>query len=75
MKFIGSSDDENELYDLQKDAAEDRNLVREWPAAADRLRSVLEEALPGGDSLGAVEMDVPPMSDEEKSALEALGYF
>jgi len=76
-KYIHSSDGRHELYDLTKDPAESRNLVRREAAVARRLdkslrawRSACEptaEATPEGPPI--------PLSDAEKAAMQALGYL
>ena len=66
-KFIWSSDDRHELYDLAIDAAEAVNLVGKRPAEAARLRGVLE-GLAGaqtGDLEQNDEADSPALTPGE----------
>jgi tetratricopeptide (TPR) repeat protein len=57
-----------ELYDLEVDPAEQRNLLRDQPAVARRLRSRLEEMQ---ESLA----EPAPATPKEAARLAALGYL
>jgi arylsulfatase A-like enzyme len=74
-KLITSLSDErvaDALYDLEADPRERRNLVRERPEEAHRLRVRLEE-------LATERVEAAPMADEDEAILaarlEELGYL
>jgi arylsulfatase A-like enzyme len=74
-KYIWDRDsDSRELYDLENDAAETRNLVEEEPDRAETLRELvtdhLEELRATNESLPDVEMDA-----ETEARLQDLGYL
>lgn len=73
MKYIEAP--EPELYDLEADPAESRNLVESRPGQAARLRAALEERF-GADHYS--QLALPEEPDEEAAAqverLIALGY-
>ena len=73
-KLILSSDGAHELYDLEADPAEQRNLFDERADVADRMRERLERA--GGSALsGASEAPLPaPLTAEEAERMRAAGY-
>jgi arylsulfatase A-like enzyme len=72
-KYIASSDGKNELYHLENDATESRNLIDEEPETARRLAGKLREFMDTG-APGAVPADPPPLTEEEKENLRSLGY-
>jgi len=69
-KYIRAPEASDELYDLAADAGERRNLLAEQPEVAAGLRRLLEThvaMLPGA-------APAPPISEETRRALRALGY-
>ena len=79
-KYIAAPDDPSvprELYDLEADPLEQRNLAREQPGLLEELRHQLERLQDGRD--GQAGADNPRMSAEEEAMvrgrLEALGYL
>jgi len=62
---------EEELYDLEADPDEQRNVVASHPAEAQQLRAALERWKAGLVRGEAARAD----SDERKAELEALGYI
>lgn len=73
-KYIWASDGNHELYDLQADPNEARNVLGECPEVADNLDGLLSEWLASFDA--AIPSDDAPEFDEEvKDRLRALGYL
>jgi arylsulfatase A-like enzyme len=72
-KLIHSSDGQHELYDLEQDPSEQRNLIDERREIADRLALALAE-LDAADPSGPLEPDTTPLDEELRKRLEALGY-
>jgi arylsulfatase A-like enzyme len=68
-KYIRASDDPDELYDLREDPGERRNLYAADSREAARLGAILERHLAAHPEPAA-----PPLGDEERRGLEALGY-
>jgi len=73
-KLIHSSDDRHELFDLEQDPSEQRNLIDERPEVAERLALALAE-LEAAEGAGPVEPDTTPLDAELRERLEALGYL
>jgi hypothetical protein len=73
LKWIASSDGRDELYDLSRDPGESRDLSTARPEAAERLRALLDERLSSGPDHEDAPL-APPVGDEERRELEALGY-
>ena len=74
FKYIRSSDEEHELYNLDKDPGEAKNLVASNVELADRLSKRLkafEEERERANRL----VDQPPLTEEEIKQLKALGYI
>ncbi len=69
-KYIRSSDDPDELYDLNSDREENHNLHDARPGVVEGLAAVLDEHLAAYPLVNAL----PKLSEEEQQALEALGY-
>jgi hypothetical protein len=72
-KFIYSSDGKHELYDLEKDPAEGRNLSELQP---DKAAELIERL---GAYLAGLEFAEPParaqhLSREQERVLRSLGY-
>lgn len=81
LKYIHSSDQDFELFDLARDPRELDNLVDARPQARDRLTGLLESHVTvrigglddfGGGTLPAAELDLSP---EEIERLRSLGYL
>lgn len=66
-KYIEST--EPELFDLEADPGERRNLFEDRPDVVARLAAVLEERMREETSAAEVELD-----EAEREALESLGY-
>jgi len=62
---------ERELYDLENDPNEQRNIINENPGLADELMKRLEELMTGRRKGGVTE----PRSQEDIEQLKKLGYF
>jgi arylsulfatase A-like enzyme len=74
LKWIQSSDGADELFDLDVDPAERRDLGAARPKDAARLRALLEDRLSRlPDS--APPARVPAPGEDERRELEALGYL
>jgi arylsulfatase A-like enzyme len=72
-KYIHSSKGESELYNLDDDPGETRNLIDDFPAVARRLEERLEAYKSArGQSEEIVEQ--PALTPEEIKKLKALGY-
>jgi choline-sulfatase len=69
-KYIRATDDPDELYDLNSDREEIRNLHDARPAVVARLAAVLDEHL----ATYPLSNDPPQLTEKEREALEALGY-
>jgi arylsulfatase A-like enzyme len=69
-KYIRSTDDPDELYDLNSDREEQRNLHGARPEIVERLAAVLDEHL----AAYPLTNELPKLSRKEREALEALGY-
>ena len=71
-KYIeGTHDGTRELFDLEGDPGELRNL------SAERTKEAAEQArrlATWRSSYPALERDTPPLSDSDREALESLGY-
>ncbi|MDH4207865.1 MAG: sulfatase, partial [Anaerolineae bacterium] len=73
-KYIWASDDNHELYDLQADPTEARNVLAEYPDVAGHLDRLLTEWLTSFEA--AVPSDDAPEFDEGvRARLRALGYL
>ena len=75
FKYIHSwhdSDDWEELYDLDSDPGELRDLASENPERLNLMRAFLESRLQAGDEAEIVEAE---LSEEEIERLRALGYI
>jgi hypothetical protein len=74
LKWIQSSDGADELYDLDADPAERRNLGAVRPNDAARMRALLEDRLSRLPDSAPPER-VPAPGEDERRELEALGYL
>jgi arylsulfatase A-like enzyme len=74
LKLIVGSDGSEELYHLDEDPAETRNVIEDYPAEADMLRRALREHF-AADPPAA--FSVPTREDDRviTKNLEDLGYF
>jgi arylsulfatase A-like enzyme len=73
-KYISSSDNKNELYNLETDRAEAVNLIESDETTAARLSARLYEFL---EKRGRSDerVDQKPLSEEERRRLRSLGYI
>ncbi len=72
LKYIESSDGAHELYDLEEDPTESRNLIERRVEDAARLQAALaRRAIRSGTQASPPETDLTP---EERAALRELGY-
>jgi arylsulfatase A-like enzyme len=74
MKLIHSSDGRHELYDLQKDPRETRDLMTERPELAASLQRGLSSFRKSRVAWGGPARPAQPLSDDELEELRALGY-
>jgi arylsulfatase A-like enzyme len=74
FKYIHSTDEHHELYRLDVDAEESRNLVEEEPQVATQLEQRLQ-ALRRAQDPAREPVDLPPLSEEQIKRLKALGYI
>jgi arylsulfatase A-like enzyme len=72
-KLIHSSDGKHELYDLEADPREMRNLYEERRGVAERLGNSLDELLAASPDPFA-KRGPPAFNEEVRRQLEALGY-
>lgn len=63
-----------ELYDLERDPAETRDLAGERPDVVARLLPILEERIRLAEA-GSIDAPVRTLSEEETRLLESLGYI
>jgi arylsulfatase A-like enzyme len=70
LRYIRSAGAGEELYDLEADPGETRNLVAREAAGLDRMRTHLDRHL----AAFPTPPDLPELSDETRRGLEALGY-
>jgi arylsulfatase A-like enzyme len=73
-KFILSSDGAHELYDLESDPREERNLAAEKPALAGALEIRLRGLLASGPATDA-EAPIPELTPAQLDELRQLGYL
>ena len=69
-KYIHATDGPDELYELTRDSTESRNVLAEHPEIAARLAEQLDAHL----SAHPLEEKPTSLTDEERRALELLGY-
>ncbi len=72
-KFIRSSDDQHELYNLNVDPLETRNLFSQEPLVGQQMSDRLTEIFETGRR-PSEEVPAAALSDEQRRALESLGY-
>jgi arylsulfatase A-like enzyme len=71
-KLIDAPEEETvELYDLEVDPQEQHDLARSEPERVESMREHLQQWRRENTRAGAA---APPLSDEERARLEALGY-
>jgi arylsulfatase A-like enzyme len=75
-KFIEVSDGRHELYDLDADPGELRNLLSEQPQVARRLAANLQNYLGSLKKITTTQPQGPagPIDEEHRRRLESLGY-
>jgi arylsulfatase A-like enzyme len=73
-KYIHSSDGKHELYDLQRDPGERHDLAAERPELSQRLAGTLM-AFRARREATRSPPSAPPLSEEDREALRALGYL
>ena len=73
-KLIRSSDDRHELYDLENDRGEQRNLFNERPLEATKLMQRLESLEAGATTIQATQ-EGRKLTEKELKVLKELGYF
>ena len=71
FKYIITSDEKEELYNLEKDPDESRNVLAEFPEKAEELKSLLTSQL----KARPFHKRVSAFDDEMKRRLQELGYF
>jgi arylsulfatase A-like enzyme len=74
-KYIRSSDDQHELYDLARDPNEHENLLGESADIAARLARALDEFMANRQKAEHVESDGAVLSEEELRMMAELGYI
>ncbi len=79
LKYVHTSGEGFELYDLSKDPGELNNLADEQPVLAGWMRHQLRRRsgfnLDEGGVAGLSEIDLENMTEQERAALDALGYL
>jgi len=73
-KYIRSSDEQHELYDLSTDPAEAKNLVSTAPDMAADLSRALDSRLRATPPATGTPPPLPKLTYQELEALRALGY-
>ena len=73
-KLIWSSNGRHELYRIDADPAESRDLINEQPQLAQRLIADMQEYLAGLSSTSGGPSAGPAMSPAERQRLATLGY-
>jgi arylsulfatase A-like enzyme len=74
-KLIQASDGRHELYQLDEDPNERRNLIAERPQIAQRLAAGLQAYVDSLQELAVTPRKTAgPLSEDERRRLEALGY-
>jgi len=71
FKYIIASDEKEELYNLEKDPDENKNIIAEFPEKAKELKSILTAKL----EARPIKKRIPTFDDEMKKRLQELGYF
>ncbi|MBI4004253.1 MAG: sulfatase [Candidatus Omnitrophica bacterium] len=74
LKFIRSPDGRHELYDLERDPAESRNLIAELPGQAAAMEAKLVRHFKALKPVGSPE-PVPELDAVTREQLRALGYL
>ena len=71
FKYIIASDGKEELYNLEKDPDESKNIIVEFPEKAKELKSLLTAEL----KARPINKRISTFDDEMKKRLRELGYF
>jgi arylsulfatase A-like enzyme len=74
FKYIWASDGRHELYDLDKDPLETRNLVTRRESVRLRMAQALQAQVDAMSIPGSAQR-VPEMTAEQRRRLESLGYL
>jgi arylsulfatase A-like enzyme len=72
-KVINSSDGDHELYNLEEDPGEERNLIKDEERIAAALLERIDAIMAAGGT-GARKDELPPLTREQIDKLRALGY-
>jgi len=72
-KLIHSSDGQHELYDLELDPAEARNLFADQPDVAGPMMATVEQAIAHAATSGEAPSEA--LTEADKAKLRALGYM
>lgn len=73
-KYIHSSDGQNELYNLDEDPGESKNLVSAQSAVAARLKASIDQFMAQRGRFTGQKAADTAISEEELREMEALGY-
>lgn len=74
MKYIHSSDDKSELYDLGADPIEAKNLIAERPEVAAKLKQAIDIFVEKRGRFSGQAQDDGAISEADLRAMESLGY-
>ena len=74
-KYIHSSDGQHELYDLEADPRESRNLVEVLPDVAARMAEALASLRTGQQPAPDTDAPSTPLSPDELRMMAQLGYI
>lgn len=74
-KLIRSSDGDHELYNLAKNAEESANLHEQERETATLLAQKLEQFEASRERAVPRTLEMPPLTEEERRELKALGYL
>jgi len=74
FKYIESTDGVNELYDLENDRAESKNLFQFRPELTGRMKTALEDFYASRERSTEL-IDQEPLTEEETRRLKSLGYI
>lgn len=74
-KLILSTDGQDELFDLEADPSESRNLAAEHPKLFETLAARLRAAVEAGAASPGSSVEAPELSDAQLEELRRLGYL